>query len=93
MKITYNLHLNPAPYRTADHVKFHIQKRSDVAGVALCGGIFPASSCSVFSYEFVSRLDEINHCKCCMAEQERDHLLAINFALEFIALARQHQNV
>lgn len=93
METRYNAHLNPAPYRTAHHVKFHIQKRSDVSGVAYCGGIYPSSSYSVFSYEFVARLDEINHCQCCMAEYKRDHLAAINFALESIALACQIQNV
>ena len=82
MKLIYNSHLNPSPYRTADHVKFHIQKRSDVSGVAMCGGIFPHDRYSVFSFEFVNRLDDINQCKCCFAEYERDHLAAINHALE-----------
>lgn len=71
MKITYNEHLNPRPYRMAPHVKFHIQKRSDVDGVALCGGIYPADRYAVFSVEFVNRFNAENQCKCCFKELER----------------------
>jgi hypothetical protein len=70
MKIIYNEHLNPRPYPRAPYVKFHIQKQSDVDGVALCGGIYPADRYAVFSAEFVSRFDAENQCQCCLKELE-----------------------
>lgn len=70
MIYTYNQHLNPRPYPRASHVKFHIQNSNDVDGVAMCGGIFPVDRYSVFSYQFVNRLDSVNQCVCCMKEYE-----------------------
>lgn len=67
----FDSHKNPRPYSYAPHVKFHIQNSNDVDGVALCGGIFPPERYSVFSYDFVSRLDQKNQCLCCLAEYER----------------------
>jgi len=71
MKIIYNEHLNPRPYRMASHVKFHIQKESDVDGVAMCGGIYPPERYMVFSSSFVHSFDESNQCQCCIKEFER----------------------
>lgn len=68
----YNEHLNPRPYRRAPHVKFHIQNPNDVEGVAMCGGIYPPERYAVFSVSFVNRMDEVNQCKCCMAELYRE---------------------
>ena len=45
----YNEHLNPRPYMTAPHVKFHIQNVNDVTGVAICGGIYSPDLFNVFS--------------------------------------------
>lgn len=73
MENHYNSHLNPAPYPRAPHVKFHIQKRSETSGVAMCGGIYPDDRYNVFSLEFVNRLDSVNQCKCCMAEIDRHY--------------------
>lgn len=74
MKIIYNEHLNPRPYLTAPHVKFHIQNPNDFEGVAMCGGIYPPERYSVFSFSFVLRLDKKNQCLCCLAEYERQLL-------------------
>jgi hypothetical protein len=81
MKIIFNEHLNPRPYRMAPHVKFHIQKRSDIDGVALCGGIYPADRYAVFSAEFVSSFDTENQCQCCMKEHH-DSLTRVASALD-----------
>jgi len=70
MKIIYNEHLNPRPYLTAPHVKFHIQNPRDLTGVAMCGGIYPPERYSVFSPSFVQRMDEKNQCQCFLAEYQ-----------------------
>lgn len=67
----FNEHLNLRPYRTAQHVKFHIQNDKDVPGVALCGGIYLPQRYCVFSSAFVLRFDSLNRCSCCVVEYER----------------------
>lgn len=80
MKFTYNEHLNPRPYLTAPHVKFHIQNNNDVEGVAICGGIYEPECYMVFSLSFVLRLDKQNQCLCCLAEHERQVLKDLSYA-------------
>lgn len=67
----HSMHLNPRPYLTAPHVKFHIQRSTDVEGVAMCGGIFAKERYSVFSPSFVYRMDEKNQCLSCVQEFEQ----------------------
>ena len=67
----FNEHLNPRPYRTAQHIKFHIQNVNDVAGVALCGGIYSVDLFNVFSAPFVLGFYKINQCAFCISEHHR----------------------
>ena len=64
----YNEHLNPRPYIIARHVKFHIQRSTDVEGVAMCGGIYDPQRYMVFSSSFVRRMNAENQCLCCLKE-------------------------